>query len=104
MFCLGLASAFAFLYVAVWQQRSLLVSIGGSQKGGRGFRGRGVYFRSNMRSFRALTCSFGPIFKNSEALRVFSRDFSLAKGRPSSISRLPGSILRPKNVDFRGFS
>ena len=71
---------------------------------GRGTRGRVAYFRCNMRSFRALTCSFDPTFKNSEVLRRSSRDFSLAKGRPSSISRLPESILRPKNVDFRGFS
>ena len=64
--------------------------------------------RSNMRSFRALTCSFGLTFKISVAVHAFFRDFALAKSRQSSISRLPGSslnrFLRPKRFDFRAFS
>ena len=49
--------------------------------------------RSPRVSFLALSRLVGPIFKISMILRRFLRGFALAGGRPSSISRLPGSIL-----------
>ena len=56
-----------------------------------------------MRFFRALTRSFGLTFKISEALCVFLPDFALAQGRPSSVSRLPGSILESEKRRFSWF-
>ena len=55
------------------------------------------------RSFRALTGSFGLTFKISAALHVFLRIFALAQGRPSSVSRLPGSILESEKRRFSWF-
>ena len=73
----------------------------------RGSWGRCILFRHNMRSFLALTASFGLTFKNSVLLRVFLRDFPLAKSRPRSVWRVPGTILRrfwrPKCLIFRLF-
>ena len=60
----------------------------------RKLRGRCDCYRSNMRFFPALTGWFGLTFKNSEILRVFLRDFLLAKSRPTSVWRVPGTILR----------
>ena len=69
----------------------------------RALRSRCRLNRLRRRSFRALSGSFGLTFENSVILRRFLRVFAPAEGRPSSVSRLPGSILESEKRRFSWF-